>query len=54
MNLVFTGFMGSGKTTIGKIAAEKLGRAFFDTDLMIEKSAGLSISGIFENSGKEA
>lgn len=54
MNLVFTGFMGSGKTTIGKIAAEKLGRAFFDTDSMIEKSAGLSISGIFASSGEEA
>ena len=54
MNLVFTGFMGSGKTAIGKIAAEKLGRAFFDTDFMIEKGAGLNINDIFENSGEEA
>ncbi|MDR1195574.1 MAG: shikimate kinase [Endomicrobium sp.] len=53
MNLVFTGFMGTGKTSVGKIAAEKLGRMFFDTDSMIEDSTGQSISEIFQSSGEE-
>jgi shikimate kinase len=53
MNLVFTGFMGTGKTSVGKIVSEKLGRVFFDTDSMIEDGAGQSISEIFQNSGEE-
>ena len=32
MNLVLTGFMGTGKTAVGKLVAEKLGWQFFDTD----------------------
>ena len=54
MNLVFTGFMGTGKTTVGRIVAEKLGRMFFDTDSMIEDSTGQSISEIFQSSGEAA
>ncbi|MDR2426345.1 MAG: shikimate kinase [Endomicrobium sp.] len=54
MNIVFTGFMGSGKTAVGKIAAERLGRMFFDTDSMIEDNTGQSINEIFQNSGEEA
>lgn len=54
MNLVFTGFMGTGKSTVGKIVAEKLDRMFFDTDSMIEDSTGQSINEIFQNSGEDA
>lgn len=54
MNLVFTGFMGTGKTAVGKIIAKKLGLAFFDTDAMIEDSTGQTISEIFQNSGEDA
>lgn len=53
MNLVFTGFMGSGKTAAGKIVAKKLGRSFYDTDEMIEKDSGFSIREIFEKSGED-
>ena len=46
--------MGTGKTTVGRIVAEKLGRMFFDTDSMIEDSTGQSISEIFQNCGEAA
>jgi shikimate kinase len=50
--IILIGFMGSGKTTIGKILAKKLGRDFIDTDELIEKEAGISISEIFKNYGE--
>ena len=53
MNFVFTGFMGSGKTAVGKAVAKKLNRRFFDTDELVEKSAGMPISRIFEQYGEE-
>lgn len=46
-NIVLIGFMGSGKTTAGKILAASLGWSFLDTDAMIEEDAGLSIKEIF-------
>ena len=39
-NIVLTGFMGSGKTTVGGILADRLGRRFVDTDRMIEERHG--------------
>ncbi len=45
--------MGSGKSTIGKLTAEKLGARFIDTDSYIEKREGMSISEIFEKHGEE-
>jgi shikimate kinase len=36
-NIVLTGFMGTGKTTVGKLLAKTLNRHFFDTDEMIEQ-----------------
>lgn len=44
--------MGSGKTTLGKQIASRLGCSFLDTDLEIEKSLGLSISQIFAEQGE--
>ncbi|OEG70599.1 hypothetical protein ATZ36_16520 [Candidatus Endomicrobiellum trichonymphae] len=52
MNLVFTGFMGTGKSKIGKIVSEKLKMSFFDTDDLIEKKSGFLISDIFKKSGE--
>ena len=47
------GFMGCGKSTVGKILAKKLGVEFYDLDAYIEKKAGMKISEIFKNQGEE-
>jgi shikimate kinase len=52
-NIVLTGFMGTGKTTVGKLLAKKLNRTFFDTDDMIEKQLSASISDIFKSVGEK-
>ena len=52
-NLVLTGFMGTGKTSLGKILAEKLGYAFVDIDQKIEQDTGLTIPQIFEQYGEK-
>ncbi len=46
--------MGSGKSTLGKLLAEKLMLDFLDTDDMIEKNEKMSINEIFESKGEEA
>ncbi len=51
-NIVLTGMPCSGKTTIGKVLAEKLGREFVDTDELIVKKAGKQITEIFANEGE--
>ncbi|MDF1658556.1 MAG: shikimate kinase [Verrucomicrobiales bacterium] len=53
-NLILIGFMGTGKTTIGKRVARSLGMKFVDTDLLIAEKAGKSIPTIFEESGEDA
>ena len=53
-NIIFTGFMGTGKTTVGKLLAEKLGREFIDTDQLIEDRQGLTIPEIFHKRGEPA
>jgi shikimate kinase len=53
-NLVVTGFMGTGKSTIGQLAAARLGLAFVDTDTEIEKQAGRTIADIFAQDGEPA
>lgn len=45
--------MGTGKSTIGKAIAKRLGRPFLDTDLLIEKEAGMTIPHIFAEQGEE-
>ena len=52
-NLVLTGFMGTGKTTVGQQLARKLGREFVDTDLVIEERHG-PIHEIFKRQGESA
>jgi len=51
-NIVLIGFMGTGKTTVGKILAKKLGMNFVDVDELIEKTAGLKISAVFAKLGE--
>lgn len=52
-NIVLTGFMASGKTTIGKELATITGRKLVDTDTMIEQEMGMTANEIFENFGEE-
>jgi shikimate kinase len=46
-NIVLTGFMGTGKSTIGNMLAARLQRVFFDMDTAIEHRTGLTIPRIF-------
>ncbi len=50
--LYLLGFMASGKTTIGKAVAEKLGWSFADVDIEIECEQGISIADIFARQGE--
>lgn len=51
-SIVLTGFMGTGKTTIGKRLCALTGAQFIDTDELIEKREGMSIPEIFEKHGE--
>lgn len=51
-NIVLTGFMGAGKSLVGGLLAEKLGRGFVDTDAIIEEETGLTINEIFRRYGE--
>lgn len=53
-NIVITGFMATGKTTVGRLVAHKLGRPFIDTDAVITQRAGKSIPEIFAQEGEAA
>ena len=52
-NLILTGFMGTGKTSLGKLLATKLGRGFVDLDQKIEKDFGMTIAEIFDKHGEK-
>ncbi|MBI4787951.1 MAG: 3-dehydroquinate synthase [Chloroflexi bacterium] len=52
MPLVLTGFMGTGKTSVGQVVAEKLGREFVDMDVLIQAEEGMTVSKIFETRGE--
>lgn len=51
-NIGLIGFMGTGKTVVGKRLASKLGREFLDTDAIIEMTTGRTISEIFSHEGE--
>lgn len=51
-NIVFIGMPGSGKSTIGKKIADRMGRIFVDTDIEIVKQSGKEISRIFSEDGE--
>jgi shikimate kinase len=51
-SLALIGFMGTGKTVVGKLLAQKLGKEFIELDALIEKRAGKSIPEIFRQDGE--
>jgi shikimate kinase len=51
--IFLTGFMGSGKSTIGPILANTVGYSFVDLDLLIEKRGGRKIGDIFKQDGEK-
>lgn len=52
-NIVLIGFMGTGKTSTGRLLAGRLNRPFIDADKKIEQETGLAISDIFQLYGEE-
>ncbi|HEY2419915.1 MAG TPA: shikimate kinase, partial [Neobacillus sp.] len=52
--IVFIGFMGVGKSSIGKLVATKLEREFYDVDEEIEKLYKMPVTTIFELKGEKA
>ena len=52
-NIYLVGFMGTGKTTIGRELARVTGRKFMDTDLELERRLGMSVNQIFDTQGEE-
>tara|TARA_E500000331_G_C17236685_1_gene705151 strand:+ start:1336 stop:1851 length:516 start_codon:yes stop_codon:yes gene_type:complete len=52
-NIVLIGLMGAGKTTVGKKLAHRIGWSFVDTDQLVEKRCGTTISVIFEVEGEK-
>ncbi len=51
-NIILTGFMGTGKSSLGQLLAQKLHTEFIDTDQLIEERAGKSITAIFQDEGE--
>lgn len=51
-NIILIGYMGSGKSTVGKKAARALEYTFLDTDALIEETEGMAISELFETKGE--
>jgi shikimate kinase len=53
-HLILVGLPGSGKTTIGAMLAERLGRTFLDFDAEIERREGMPVASIFAQRGEQA
>lgn len=51
-NIYLVGFMGTGKTTVGKILANKLSKEFVEMDYLIEQKEGQKITDIFKEKGE--
>jgi shikimate kinase len=54
VNLYLVGFMGTGKTTVGRALAQRLGMRLIDSDAEIERRAGMPIAEIFATRGEAA
>lgn len=52
--IALVGFMGAGKTTVGRELATRLGLPFVDVDALVESRAGVSIAELFERDGEAA
>ena len=53
MNIILTGFMGTGKTLVGKKLAKRLKMSYLDTDELIEKHEAAKICRIFQEKGED-
>lgn len=53
-NLYLGGFMGSGKTTVGRCLGEQAGRPFLDLDELAEARTGFPVAELFRRRGEEA
>lgn len=51
-NIFLLGLSGSGKSSAGRLLAERLGISFYDTDVLIEEQCGMSIAAIFAERGE--
>ncbi len=51
-NIILTGFMGTGKSSSGRVLARKIGYEFIDSDTMIEMQQGMSVAEIFSQQGE--
>ncbi|MEJ6347905.1 shikimate kinase [Holzapfeliella sp. He02] len=54
MPVILIGFMGTGKSTVGRLLAESLNQSFCDLDDLIEKEAGMTIPAYFDTYGAKA
>jgi shikimate kinase len=52
--VVLIGFMATGKTTVGRLVADQLGRRFLDLDLLVEEEAGTTVAELFRTAGEPA
>ncbi len=52
-NIILTGFMGCGKTTVGGLLARKLDYDFIDTDQLIEERSNMTVQEIFKTKGEK-
>jgi len=51
-NVALVGFMCAGKSTVGKLLAARLNKAFVETDELVEERAGMSVSNVFSTYGE--
>ncbi len=51
-NVALIGFMGAGKSTVGRALAARMGKAFVETDALVEERAGMSVAEVFATRGE--